>query len=63
MNPDTFKLAHLLEIGSRPGEQTLLSVGEEVEDICGGSGKELQIEVRPACGLPLNQSGSGLGQS
>eukprot|EP00961_Rhodomonas_salina_P127538 1719822-Rhodomonas_salina.8 len=46
MNPDTFKLANLLEIGTKPGEQTLLSVGEEVEDICGGSGKELQIEVK-----------------
>jgi dynein heavy chain len=44
MNPETFKLAALLDIGSKPGETSLLAVAEEVEDICGGSSKELQIE-------------------
>ena len=46
MNPDTFKLAHLLAIGSKEGELTLLQCAEEVEDICGGSAKELAIEVK-----------------
>ena len=46
MNPDTFKLAALLDIGTRPGETSLLQVAEEVEDICGGSSKELQIETK-----------------
>uniref|UniRef100_A0A7S0HBM9 Uncharacterized protein n=1 Tax=Hanusia phi TaxID=3032 RepID=A0A7S0HBM9_9CRYP len=46
MNPDTFKLQHLLDVGTRPGEQSLLQCAEEIEDICSGSGKELQIEVK-----------------
>jgi len=46
MNPETFKLAALLDIGNKPGETSLLKVSEEVEDICGGSIKELQIETK-----------------
>jgi len=46
MNPDTFKLAHLLAIGTKEGELTLLACAEEVEDICGGSAKELAIEIK-----------------
>jgi dynein heavy chain len=46
MNPETFKLAALLDIGNKPGETSLLAVAEEIEDICGGSSKELQIETK-----------------
>jgi dynein heavy chain len=46
MNPETFKLANLLNIGKGKGELTLLHCAEEVEDIAGGSAKELAIEIK-----------------